>query len=89
MVDYLEKKISPNAFASLRLDYLNDDRGWRSGYATSYGSVTLGVTHHFNPDAWIRPEYRYERAFAPGVTPYDLGTARYQKSLGVDLLELF
>jgi len=89
LVDYLEKKISPAEFASFRLDYLNDPRGWRSGYATSYGSVTLGVTHKFTPYSWIRPEYRYERAFTPGVTPYDSGTERYQKSLGVDFLQFF
>ena len=49
LVDYVEKKISPNDFASFRMDYMNDPRGWRSGYATSYGSLTLGLTHKIHP----------------------------------------
>jgi hypothetical protein len=86
MVDYLEKKIGPQTFASLRLDYLNDSRGWRSGFATSYGSITTGVTYHAYPTVELRPEVRFEKAFRPGVTPYDNGTKSYQTTFGMDAI---
>lgn len=85
-VDYLAKKIGPQTFATFRLDYLSDPRGWRSGFATSYGSVTLGVTHHVLPTIEIRPEIRTEKAFRAGVTPYDNGTKAYQTTFGMDAI---
>jgi hypothetical protein len=86
MVDYLEKKIGPQTFASLRLDYLSDPRGWRSGFATSYGSITTGVTYHAFPTVSLRPEFRMEKAFRAGVTPYDNGTKNYQTTFGMDAI---
>jgi hypothetical protein len=86
MVDYLEKKISPQMFASFRLDYLNDPRGWRSGFPTAYGSITAGVTDHVTPIIEIRPEVRTEKAFRPGITPYDNGTKAYQTTYGMDAI---
>jgi hypothetical protein len=74
MVDYLEWKFSPTDFASFRTDYLNDPQGWRTGYQTSYGSITLGVTHHFTPLTWIRPELRVEKAFSQA---YNAGSSNY------------
>jgi hypothetical protein len=96
-VDYLEKKLSSSDFLSFRTDYLNDPRGWRSGYATSYGSLTLSETHHFSPVTWLRPEIRIEKAFAKGVDPYDSlnaasgfeGTKNYQRTFGFDLIQMF
>ncbi len=96
-VDYLEKKVAPTDFVSFRTDYLNDPQGWRSGYKTSYGSVTLGLTHHFSPLTWIRPELRIEKNFAKGVNAYDnlegasdfAGSKDYQRTLGVDLIQWF
>jgi hypothetical protein len=86
MVDYLEAKIGPQIFASLRFDYLNDPRGWRSGFATSYGSITTGVTDHVTPTIEIRPEFRMEKAFRNGVTPYDNDTKAYQTTFGMDAI---
>jgi hypothetical protein len=68
-VDYLEDKITPNDFVSFRTDYMNDPQGWRTGYKTSYGSLTLGVTHHFSTTTWIRPELRIEKAFSSAYDP--------------------
>jgi hypothetical protein len=96
-VDYLEDKVSPVDFVTFRTDYMNDPRGWRSGTATAYGSLTLGLTHHFSPLTWIRPELRVERAYREGAFPYDnlgassdfTGTKNYQRTLGVDLIQWF
>lgn len=86
VVDYLEKKIGPQTFASFRLDYLNDSRGWRSGFPTSYGSITTGVTYHAFPTVELRPEVRFEKAFRAGILPYDNGTKAYQTTFGMDAI---
>jgi hypothetical protein len=86
LVDYLEYKFSPKDFVSFRTDYINDPRGERSGFATAYGSLTLGVTHRFSNVFMIRPEIRTEKAFRAGVTPYDNGTKAYQNTFGMDAI---
>jgi hypothetical protein len=88
-VDYFAWKFSPSDFAVFRTDYLNDPRGERSGFATSYGSLTWGVTHYFNPHIMTRPEFRIEKAFKPGVTPWDNGTKAYQTTFGIDVIGFF
>jgi hypothetical protein len=65
---------------------MNDPRGERSGFATSYGSLTLGLTHKFSNVFMIRPEIRTEKAFRVGVTPYDNGTKAYQNTFGMDAI---
>jgi hypothetical protein len=85
-VDYLEAIVTPKDFVSFRTDYMNDPRGERSGFATSYGSLTLGLTHKFSPIFMMRPEFRVEKAFAQGVTPYDNGTKAYQTTFGMDAI---
>jgi hypothetical protein len=85
-VDYLEYKFSPKDFVSFRTDYINDPRGERSGFATAYGSLTLGVTHRFSNVVMVRPEIRTEKAFRAGVTPYDNGTKSYQSTFGMDAI---
>jgi hypothetical protein len=88
-VDYLEWKIAPKAFASFRTDYMSDPTGWRSGFATSYGSLTLGVTVKPNALTMVRPEIRFEKAFRPGVTPYDNGLKSSQATFGFDWIQNF
>jgi hypothetical protein len=89
-VDYLEKKFAPKDFASFRVDYMNDGaEGWRSGFPTSYGSLTFGVTDKLSPTETLRPEIRYEKAFRPGITPYDNGTRPMQMSFGMDFIQTF
>ena len=89
VVDYLMYKFSPKAFMTWRTDYMNDARGWRSGFPTAYGSLTYGVTYKFSDLQTIRPEVRYEKAFAAGVTPYDNGTKSHQTSFGMDFIQDF
>jgi hypothetical protein len=95
LVDYFEAKLDSTTFGSLRFDYLNDTRGWRSGFPTAYGSITLGVTKHFGngplfDSRWeLRPEIRTEKAFRAGITPYDNGTKAYQTTFGIDAIGFF
>jgi len=89
-VDYLEYKLPRSTdVISFRTDYLNDPRGERSGFATAYGSLTLGLEHKFNSGIMIRPEIRTEKAFRAGVLPYDNGTRGYQSTFGIDAIYNF
>jgi hypothetical protein len=86
IVDYLAYKFSPTDFVTFRPDYINDPQGERSGFATAYGSLTLGVTHRFSSILEVRPEFRVEKAFRAGATPWDNGTKSYQTTLGIDAI---
>lgn len=88
-VNYFQVKLSGADYLSIRNDYLNDAKGNRTGFATAYSSHTIGVVHFFNPYIRIRPEIRYERAYADGVTPYDNGVKKDQYSAAMDLIVRF
>ncbi len=89
LVNYLQYQTSDKSYLSFRTDYLNDPRGERTGYATSYGSLTLAYVHYLTPTVLVRPELRYEQAFADGVSPYDNGTRKTQWTLAADVIWKF
>jgi hypothetical protein len=83
VVNYTEWKFSKHDFLSLRpLDILDDKKGERTGFATTYESWTVGVTHRFNDLFSVRPEVRYEYAFS--AKPYDNGKRNSQLMFLVD-----
>jgi len=87
-VNYTEWKFSRKDFLSLRpLDILDDQKGERSGFATTYVSYTVGVTHHFNELISTRPEVRYEYAWS--ARPWDNGTRRGQLMFAIDAIIRF
>jgi len=73
----------------VRNDLLVDPQGNRTGSATAYSSHTLGIVHNFNSLLRIRPEVRYERAYANGVLPYDNGLKKDQLTGAMDLIIRF
>lgn len=88
-VNYFQVLFSPNNYLSIRNDFLNDPQANRTGYATLYSSHTIGFVHYFNNLIRIRPEVRYERAYADGITPYDNGTRKDQFTAAMDLIVRF
>jgi hypothetical protein len=76
-------------YLSIRNDFLNDPKANRTGYATLYSSHTIGFVHYFTDNIRIRPELRYERAYADGITPYDNGTKKDQYTAAMDLIVRF
>jgi hypothetical protein len=93
-VNYTACKITDHDYICLRpVDYLIDERGWRTGFPTTYASWTIGWVHRFSDYLTLRPEIRYERALNSHngipVTPYDNGTRRYQFTFGADLIQRF
>jgi hypothetical protein len=88
LVNYTEIKLSKRDFLSLRpLDFLNDKKGERTGYATKYASWTAGITHRFSDLISVRPELRYEKAF--DAHPFDNGTRSGQLMFAVDAIVRF
>ena len=88
-VNYTQVQLSAKSYLSVRNDLLVDPQGNRTSYATAYSSHTIGVVYHFNPLVRIRPEIRYERAYADGVTPYDNGQKRDQFTAAMDVVVRF
>lgn len=76
-------------YISVRNDFLNDPQGNRTGFVTAYSSHTIGWVHHFNNLLRIRPEIRYERAYAKNATPYDNGVRRDQFTMAADFIARF
>ena len=88
VVNYTEWKFSKKDFLSVRpIDYLVDVKGERTGFATTYASWTVGVTHRFNELLSTRPEVRYEYAWS--ARPWDNGTRRGQLMFAIDLIARF
>lgn len=88
-VNYFQIRFSAKDYLSIRNGYLNDRQGNRTGYATKYSDHTIGFVHHFNSLLMIRPEIRYERAYADGALPYDNGLKKDQYSAAMDVIMRF
>jgi len=88
-VNYFQVALGAKDYLSVRNDLLVDPQGNRTSYATSYSSHTIGVIHNFSPLLRLRPEVRYERAYADGVTPYNNGQKRDQFTGAMDLIVRF
>jgi hypothetical protein len=89
-VNYTLFKMTDKDYLCFRpVDILADPRGWRSGYATTYYSATIGWCHRFSELLCVRPELRMERSLDPSVTPYDNGTKRSQLTFACDLIQRF
>lgn len=87
IVNYVEWRVLEKNFMSFRTDFLDDYQGQRTGFATSYMSWTLGLTHVFSTLMELRPEVRYETAF--DATPYNNGTKKAQTSFVIDTIIRF
>jgi hypothetical protein len=89
LVNYFQVLFSKKDYLSIRNDFLNDPQANRTGFVTLYSSHTIGFVHFFTDLIRIRPELRYERAYASGVTPYDNGTKKDQFTAAMDLIVRF
>jgi len=84
-VNYTEFKLGKRDFLSLRpLDILVDKKGERTGFATTYESWTVGVTHRFSELFSVRPEFRYEYAYS--AKPWDNGLKNSQTMFAIDAI---
>ena len=95
-LDYMNDPRGQRTGALLPTFYLGPPVGNAAGtrfvenaVGSAYGSITAGVTHHFNSTLEIRPELRTEKAFNSAVLVYDNYTKSYQSSIGIDLIQQF
>ena len=59
---YWNYQFSPLDNLTLRTEYFDDMQGQRTGVATGYEGVALGVQHWLSPQIELRPEIAYYRA---------------------------
>jgi len=84
IVNYFNVQLSPKTMVSIRNEYVHDEQGQRTGFATPYTSNTIGMTHWVSPDLELRPELRYEHSL--DLPAYDGGTKRTQKTALFDVI---
>ncbi|MGD0635129.1 MAG: outer membrane beta-barrel protein [Beijerinckiaceae bacterium] len=53
---YLNYKVGPMDNITGRLEFYNDERGQRTGYATRYFNQAIGYQHWLSPSVELRPE---------------------------------
>jgi len=88
-VNYFQVLFDKKDYLSIRNDLLNDPQANRTGFKTLYTTHTVGFVHYFTDKIRVRPEVRYERAYAKGVTPYDNGAKKDQYTAAMDLIVRF
>jgi hypothetical protein len=86
-VNYFQVKLSEGDYISIRNDLLADYKGQRTGYTNLYSSHTIGWSHALSPSMTIRPEVKYERAYANPA--YDNGRKKDQLKFGIDVILRF
>jgi hypothetical protein len=83
-VNFLEKELSLHNFLSFRSDFLDDQKGQRTGYPTKYAENTISWCHWFGTTVQLRPELRFERAWDRRA--YNNGRDQNQITAASDLI---
>jgi hypothetical protein len=82
-VNFTVRQLTDRDFFTIRNEYWKDTRGERSGFASTYSSHAIGLSHNFNPYWQIRPEIGYYRSYT--VPAFDLGTRKNQVMAAFDM----
>jgi hypothetical protein len=81
---YVMYQLSNRDFVGLRTEGFDDIRGQRTGFATWYNEETIGYVHWLTNSIEVRPEIRYDHAFA--APAFDNGARHTQLSVAADVL---
>lgn len=87
VVNYLNWQVSEKDSFSLRNEFMNDENGQRTGFATRYYGVGLNWTHFFKQNWLIRPEATYYTSLDNPA--FQQGTKSTQFVAAVDLIVRF
>ncbi len=87
IVNYVNRYINPKFFIGFRSDFLDDQKGQRTGFATKYTENTLYATKYIGSTIMIRPELRFDHSW--DLPAYNAGKARNQLFFGLDLIYKF
>ncbi|MDX2038439.1 MAG: outer membrane beta-barrel protein [Isosphaeraceae bacterium] len=74
--------LTPKFDANFRAEWFDDVQGTRTGFATNYSAVTLGVNWHPLPALEIRPEIRGDFAGVPAFGSSGRGGDAYSQLTG-------
>jgi hypothetical protein len=84
IVNYFNIELDPANMISIRNEFVNDEQGQRTGYATRYTSNTIGLTHWASQNIELRPELRYEHSY--DANAYDAGRKNHQTTALFDVI---
>jgi hypothetical protein len=76
VLNYTVMQFSRRDFITVRNEWWKDSDGERSGFASTYTSHAIGLTHNFTPYFQIRPEIDYMRSWT--VPAFNNGSRRNQ-----------
>jgi hypothetical protein len=82
VLNYTMVQLSHRDYFTLRNEWWADPRGERTGFATTYTSNTIGISHQFNDLIMIRPEIGYYHSW--NVPAFNLGTTKNLLMYGFD-----
>jgi hypothetical protein len=83
-LNYTMFRVAPNAFFTVRNEYMNDKVGSRTGYATQYTEHSIGLTWCPDKIITIRPELRFDHSY--DAKAYDNGTRHNQLAFVTDVI---
>jgi hypothetical protein len=83
VLNYTVWQISKRDFITFRNEWWKDTQGERSGFASTYTSNAIGLTHNFTPVFQVRPEIGYYRSWT--VPAFDNGTRKNQFMAAFDV----
>jgi Putative beta-barrel porin-2, OmpL-like. bbp2 len=83
VLNYTLYQVSHKDFLTFRNEWWKDSDGERSGFASTYTSNAIGITHNFTDYFQMRPEIGYYRSWT--VPAFDNGTRKNQFMLATDV----
>jgi len=87
ILNYTMWAISKRDYFTFRNEWWRDERGERSGFASTYTSHTVGWSHQLSDVFMIRPEIGYFHSY--DAKAFDLGRRNYLWQGGVDVTMRF
>jgi hypothetical protein len=85
--NYVQKELGTHNYLSFRSDFLNDEKGQRTGVKTRYSENTLSWNHWFGSTVQLRPEVRFDHSW--DRAGYDDGRHSSQFTAASDLVYHF
>jgi Putative beta-barrel porin-2, OmpL-like. bbp2 len=87
VVNYVNREFSSKLMVGFRSDFLNDQKGQRTGFQTKYTENTLYATRYIGSTIMLRPEIRFDHSW--DLAAYNAGRNHSQLFFGMDLIYKF